>query len=282
MYELRKIDKWGISQSQLNLFATCKAYYFFRYLTNLGDLGIVWPGNLFGKTLHAILEDILKMISEGRRDEADILRSIKGMFPDKFSELRTAAGKRWRASREYNEEKFNIEGEKYARVLASFINKFLPQTFHELKSEMKVEIPFDEKVVITGIIDVALFHTPEQYEIFDLKITTDSSKFYFVDWEYETQSLLYELLTHKTYNNKMDAFTFVVINRHEKALFLKQRYLSMDVDNVNEDTKYQELYASVKELRDFIYNIPSDIKKLKCNKYDTCRWCEYKKFCDKL
>lgn len=284
MYELREIKKpWPISQSQINLFSKCKLLFYFRYLTNIGDLSTIWPGNLFGKTEHAILEEILKIIIEGRRDENDILRSIKGMFPEKFEALRIAAGKRWGVSREYNKDVFNTDGEKYARVLASFINKLIPQQFSKLQPEFRLSIPYDEYVNVMGIIDIVLFHDENKYEIFDLKITTDSKKYYFVDWEYEFQSLMYEYLTQNEFKNKMDAFTFVVLNRHEKALFLKQRILSLDVDQRLDDEKYKDLHFAIKELRDFIFNIPEDLKKLKCNQYNECRWCSYKKeYCDKI
>lgn len=285
-YKLRDIKApWPISQSKINLFETCKMNFYLRYLTDIGDLSTVWPGNLFGKTEHAILEEILKIISEGRRDEADILRSIKGMFPDKFNELRKASGKRFKLSREFNEETFFSDGEKYARILASFINKFLPQQFYKLCSELNVEVPYDEYINLMGIIDVTLFHDENKYEIYDLKITTESNKFYFVDWEYEIQSIMYDYLTQKKFNTKMDAFTFIVLNRHERALFLKQQYKVLDLERPDDD-KFKDLRTTVDELKNFVFDIPTtakDLKKLKCNKYDVCRWCAYKKeYCDKI
>lgn len=274
---------WSLSQSQINSYETCKLKYMFRYFTNIGDIETTWPGTLFGKVQHAILEDLLNSINAGERDEMTLVRSVKGQFEDRYNDMRKAAGKKFKLSRDYNEEDYLSDGDKYSRILASFINKFIPLNFHKLLSEFKIYVPYNERLRMTGITDVTLFTDENHYEIFDLKVTIDSSKYYFVDWDYEIQSILYEHLTNHQFGFPMELFTFIVLNRHERALFLKQQYKILD-DEDRKKQKFEDLFKEVAEIDEFIFNLPKDnLKALKCNKYDQCKWCNYKKeYCDKI
>lgn len=282
-FEFKEIKvPWSLSQSQINSYQTCKLKYMFRYFTSIGDIDTTWPGTLFGKAQHAILEDLLNSINAGERDEMTLIRSIKGQFADRFSEMRKAAGKKFKLNRDFNEEDYLSDGDKYSRILASFINKFIPLTFHKLLSENKIYVPYSEKVRLTGITDVILFHDENKYELFDLKVTTDSSKYYFVDWDYEIQSTLYEHLTKHEFGFPMELFTFIVLNRNERALFLKQQYKILDDEN-NKQQKFNDLFKDVAEIEKFIFDLPKDnLVSLKCNQFNVCHWCNYKTYCQEV
>jgi len=282
-YKLRTIQKpFPISQSKINLFNMCKLKFFFRYLTDIGDHDTVWPGTLFGKTLHAILEEILKMINEGNKVELDIIRATRGMFEQKFIELRDEVKNRWKESRAYDPVKYIDDGEKYSRILASFILKFIPPTYKNLMSELEVNVPYDEILSLTGIIDMLLINNDNEYNVFDFKTTTESEKFYFVNWDFEIQSSLYEMILQKRFEQAISSFGFIVLNREERTLFLKQKLSILETaDNVI--IRERNLHNKINELKIFTFGERAKLGVYKCNKFDVCRWCSYKKqYCDKV
>lgn len=281
-YNEKEIHKpFPISQSKINLFNSCKLQFYFRYLTDLGDMSITWPGTLFGKTEHAILEDIIAKIKEGERKELALIRSIKGSFQSKFDEFVKEAGKKFKESRAYNYNEFVAEGEKYAKVLASFINRFIPQEFHRLESEKNLTIHYDKEIDLTGIIDVMLFQDEKNFDIFDLKNTTDSEKFYFVDWDFEMQSTMYDLISSKHYKGKMNSFAFIVMNRDDRTLFIKQNYSILRDDEV-EERRFKNLKQDIDNVKTFVFGKREELKRYKCNKYDSCKWCGYSAVCKKI
>lgn len=275
-YNIREIKSpVEISASKINLFKECPVKYYFRYLTNIQVKQTIWPGNLFGQTLHHILENTIEAINNNT-DFNSILIDSKGKFEEIFFKLREEAGKDWKKSRTYDEPEFLKKGEKFANILIKFLFKFFPEESGQIISERKFKHPwiFNDDIVINGITDVIIFDKENQFDIVDLKVTSNSEQYYFVHWDWNVQSLIYEYLTNKEYGGYASTFNFIVINHDDKTLFLKKKLIDRP-----DDLKYYFNYLGniINIMYEFIHK-----PDLKMKNYGNCKWCEYKKYCEKL
>lgn len=289
------VKPFKISNSRIALFKTCPLQFYFRYLTSLGDMQTTWPGTLFGLANHEIFEDVIASWNNGE-SHTDIVKRVKaGLFVEKFWKLREEKKSSWKESRSYDEESYLKEGVKYSTILTKFFLKFIPPHVELIKSEFEISHPFDgvEDIILNGIVDCAMMHKVEinengddiiPYDILDLKTTTDSEKYYFVDWEFETQNTIYEYLCKKEFGRFCDSFSFVVLNREERTLFLKQR---LTPAYENEEQFYERLgllRERIIEVRDFTFQKNKPLLALRRGSvhYERCKWCPYKKHCETI
>lgn len=276
-YNIREIKHpIEISASKINLFKECPIKYYFRYLTDLDVKQTIWPGNLFGQTLHRILEDTIKQVND-KIDFNSIVIESKGKFQDIFFKLREEAGKDWKKSRAYDEAEYLKKGEKFTNILLKFIIKFLPESSSQLMSECKFKHPWfmNADVVINGITDLIIFNQDNTIDIVDLKVTSNSEQYYFVYWNWNVQSLIYEYLTFKAFERYASTFNFIVVNHDEKTLFLKRKYVEQPQDM---EQYFGYLNNIITQMYEFIF--APDLS-LKCYG-NGCKWCEYKNYCAKI
>jgi hypothetical protein len=270
-----------ISSSKIKLFLECKAKYFFKYLTTLSVKEKVWPGTLFGKTCHSLTEDLIKYINE-EQPKGDIIKLLKDQFGDRFKierEKETQENNRqWKTTRGYNEEEFIRVGNKYSNLLIKFLLQIIPTDLFELHSELELSHPWiDPNINLKGIIDLIFFYNdpPPRYSINDLKVTKKSSKYYFVDWDRDIQSLIYEYLTFKEYNFYADNFDFLVMNYEENNIFLKRKII--EINTKNSIDYYNYLNIILQEMKSFIVDPKITLKEK--NTMNNCSWCEYGAWC---
>lgn len=272
-----------ISSSKINVFNECILKYLFQSWSDIDIKQIIWPGNLLGQSCHRILEHAICEINAGT-DRNNILRQTKGMFEDKFWELREEVKKdkrmEWRESRKYQEETYLRTGEKYAQALVKFILNFVPDEFFKLLSEQSMEKPWvnDSDILITGITDLIIRSSEQDFKIFDLKVTSKSSQYFFVNWEKNIQSIMYQYLTNQIFNELPKSFGFIVMDPEEKLLFYKEKKIKADAVN------YSYIDNIIKQMKKIIFDVQENgfSKQYKCRDNNLCKWCEYKKECAKI
>jgi len=119
------------------------------------------------------------------------------------------------------------------------------------------------------------------YSIYDLKVTQYGYTYYFVDWDYELQNVLYEYLSFQELGYAWNGFAFVVVDRTEKTLFVKPYF-----HNEKNDQRFNEMHVQINRLKRFVF---ADKKKMNWSavkkfsyEYEKCKWCPYKKHCQEL
>lgn len=262
-----------LSTAKIKLFSECKAKFFFKYLTDISIKQTKWPGTLFGKACHSIMEDMVLQLNE-KIERKEILKNTNGQFERKFYGLKEEFKKELKFPRSYDEDDLISKGNKYSYSLVEFLLQVIPLDYFSLltEKEFTVNWEYDKDILINGIIDLLLFKDKENYYINDLKVTKDNGKYFFVNWQYNIQSLLYEYITNQEYKVPPKAFNFIVLNYEDKTLFMKRKF----IEEIN--LKYlNNLFQKIKEyiLHPFIT--------IECKNYNSkCRWCEFKKVCDMI
>ena len=265
-----------LSASRINIFLSCPVLYFLKYHTDIGSIDIVWPGTLFGQTLHKILELVITQLNN-KINKNDIIKQIPRNFTTIFTQLKQEAEDRnvWRKSKAYTEKNFYTTGEKYALLLTKYLINFFSNE-QILLSEQKFVYPWlnDENVIITGITDVIIKNN-DDYEIFDLKVTQTSQSYYFVYWDKMIQNLLYEYLTYQEYKTYTSRFSYIVLDYNQKMLFLKQKKIQKPQNIFNYFSSLNNIIIQIKEY----IATPNFSKK---NYSDNCKFCAYKLYCQTL
>lgn len=275
----RKNEPVNISPSKLNLFLKCPLQYYFRYLYNWKKKPIQtnWPGSGFGDATHKTLEWSLNELKNGKPttqiNRELVMLKVWTMFYDKWLKEKKEDGS-LKISKNYNYEKFTSKGEKYCKYMIQLMFKEC-KNFKILKTEEKFssDFKFLKRVEINGIIDLALFFT-DKYKLFDFKTTKEGEKFFFVDWERDIQSLIYQYYYYILLEEMPHSFCYLVLDHEKKVIFSKEIYLSK-IKKTKKHFKY--LIDSLKFIRDFSLNPDLSMANPSEN---NCRWCDYKFWCD--
>lgn len=268
-----------ISNSKIGLFNTCYLQFYFRYLTDYPVKPVVWPATLLGEALHKIVELSIQYMNANRnvnlkklkKEIQDNIDSFKKIYDVMLIEKQNE----FKKSRGYDYDEFVEKGEKYRDLLINFVIGYF-YDYDEIKTEAEFKTMWKDNVEMIGYIDL-LARKDKEYSIFDLKVTKDSFKYYFVDWDFNFQSQIYEMLTYKSdfsFDTWAKDFSFIVCNHEDKTLFFKQKMLSKPDDI---DAYFSILNSNIDSLINFI----KDPRPMNVNNVRTitCRWCNYNSIC---
>ena len=271
-----------ISNSKLGLFNTCYLQFFFRYLTDFPVKPTVWPATLLGEALHKVVELSIEQMNSSTVSKIDKLKkeikSNVSSFKEVYDIMLEEKKHEFKKSRGYDYNEFVEKGEKYRDLLINFmINYFYD--YDSIQTEREFKTMYTDDIELIGYIDLLGFKNNE-FSIFDLKITKDSYKYYFMDWDYNFQSLIYEYLSYKDNVCKTETpkwasdFSFIIVNHEEKTLFFKQKFLEQPKD-------VKEYFSNIDKAINNVVNFvrqPKFIDEYKPSAV-TCKWCNYKEIC---
>lgn len=277
LYEIYPLpDIYQLSKSKIDLFYDCYWKFFFRYLTNYPVTPTVWPATLFGETIHEILEFVVASM-KSQQTSSFILKSIKPMFKDIFDRKLIEKADSFKKSRAYKYENMIEDGEKYAKLLASFVVGYFKE-FHDLISEVSFEQLVFPNVKFTGFADLVVFNSADNYSIIDFKTTKDSYKYYVVDWKKDLQSNIYLYLGKNMFSNLYaKRFSYLVMNYEADQLFLKSNTIK---ENQLEDIHYLNLLKTyANPILDFYINFREKKFQTTSANKNKCHWCVYKNIC---
>lgn len=272
----KKYDKIFISASKINLFYECPRKYFYRYLYEWKEeekiKQVSWPGSGFGDSIHKILEWCSIKLMEGL-SQKEIMDLVKGKFKDYYDIWLKKNAKTFMQSKGYSYKKFVEKGEKYAILITKFYMSYFTD-FTEILPEEEFEIKYDllegKDVYLKGIIDLVYF-SEDDFKIIDFKTTKESTKFYFVDWRIDTQSLIYLYYCLQKYNKFPSSFSYLVLNHMEKTLFFKEQFIE------EKETFFRNLTDQIDTIYDYTKNPDFELSNSSAS---ACKWCEYKGICE--
>lgn len=273
------MSKLTLSASGINIYKECFNKYYFRYIKKIKVKEIKWPGTIFGTVIHAVLEDYLK----GDNREKKFLLKRKNLkeysknvfnlnYAKEMAGIELTKNLEYRENRDYNHDTFFKNGIKYAALLINFFQNYFPEEIL-FAAEQEIQCNLDDTDIdLKGLIDVTATHPGVDYRIYDLKSTKISSKFYYVDWKKDIQSLIYCYLQYQVYGSWPESFGYLVIDTTNKMIMLKENKVGFEFGEKN-------------ILNGYLYNIVKEIKERGANPKDEyvtpekqkCYWCPYGK-----
>lgn len=279
--QYKSTDAITLSASKINLFFTCPLQYYFRYLYLWDNkpIQINWPGAGFGEAMHKILEDVSKQLVDKVSPHKIIVEHAANCQWTKYYEKwmkDRIKDKTLRKPKSYNHKRTIEAGEKFAKIMSQFLIDY-SNGFTDLKPESEFTIQYDyiENVLLNGFVDLTLFFN-EYSKIFDFKTTKYPEKFFFVNWENDTQSLIYLYNHLKTYKQLPKSFSYLVLSHDNKIIFLKEIILQNDLSTQKE--LFELLTEQVKTVVEYTRNPNINIA---IPEEEKCMWCDYKQWCTK-
>jgi len=276
--DIREAGKIPLSYSKINLFDSCPRQFFYRYLTDIPLRPTKWPGTFVGQIIHEAVEYTINQMNDGGEPKK-ILKELKGTFKDKFAEEKKKNKEHYRASRELNsnKEKFYKDGDKGMLKVVSFILEYLftqPNIIIYPEAEFNIPWKWDDEIMLRGFIDILIKMPDGTNLIYDLKITKDSTTYFYVDWKTSYQKMFYEYFVSQKYGKPPGSFCYIVYNREDRTIFLKEKY----ADDVKPNKKYfSHLHDRLVGLKEFVKN--PDLSLANPNETQ-CNWCIYKDYCE--
>ena len=262
------------SYSKISLFNSCCFQYFNKYVLKTEAPEIVWPGTLLGTVSHSLLEDYIKLKNDGI-EATKIFNQLGNEFENRFNKQRKEIEKPrvFRPSKDFkmNKKEFFEQGNKIFKHIFNFMEKFIPwDQLDWIRSEQRAETNFDEENKIMGYIDIQL-SLKNKIHIIDLKITGDSSSYFFKEWDEDTQSILYDYLTLKNEGQKLSSFSYLVFDKTNNYLFFKSNSTNeINEEFINKNIKRMNKYKTLSTEEAQKFTNPEEAK---------CNWCGYNKLC---
>ena len=257
----------SISYSRLSLFGDCPAQFYFRYMTDLKVAETTWPGTIFGKAMHKVLEF---SFPNATITGSSFRPSAEDTFEAEFVHQREKAGAAFKMSRGYSEAETIANGRKLAPRLVQFMSTYLGDAFVEAVPEADHVVAWNLDAVsadIRLIIDVT---AEAGARVLDLKCTKHPEKYWFMDWAKDLQSLTYRWACETMSGNPVQRFEYVVLNPEERTLFIKG-------DRCGDHGQWQALRSAISGVAAFIANPDWETAALPSE--HQCRWCDYGKVC---
>jgi ATP-dependent helicase/DNAse subunit B len=271
----QETDILYLSASKINKFYNCPLQFFFQYLFIWEEVEkpeqTKWPGTGFGEAVHKVLEIISYKFLEG---EKDLIEQAGDIFKETYDRWLETNKDTFKKSKGYNYKKFIKKGMDYSKLMSKFLISFYGDNIKDLSPEEEFTIKVDEVkgVLLKGFIDLIYLLNNDEYNIIDFKTTKDSNKFYFIDWEIDTQSLVYLYYCYKEYGKFPETFRYLILNHEEKTLFFKE----FDIENI--DNIFDGLIEQIKEIKKYVKK-PN--LKLANPEKTKCFWCEFNEYCPK-
>lgn len=254
------------SPSRYNVQKDCLGKYYFRHILKVPVKSKVWPGTVYGTSLHLFVEENLSEIKK-----KNIKKYLKKDFIECWNDSKKEAlekGGVWSLPKGYKEDEYLKEGEKWALKVLKHLHDWLPkdcQKIHEEEIRYTIDLEGKE-ILFNSIIDLQL-KSEDSVRIIDLKTTKHSQGYYFVDWETDAQSISY--LYSKRHENPK-SFMYCVFNRQDEMIFVNSRGEWKEEEEKNFNAmliKFTTLHESASET---ILWSPEK---------DKCHWCDYKSSC---
>lgn len=272
-----------LSASKIIMMTDCFGKYYFRYIKGLKKENI-YPGTLFGKAIHKIAEEALKLkLSE---DDNTIYERFKNRFDEYYLKMKveeTKSGDRtFCETRDYDEQTYIQSSNKIANTFLKFILKYFNTYWiKSIHNEKQVEGEYDllkiegVKLKLNGFVDL-MIEGEDGYDIYDFKTTKHSSKFYCIEWDKDIQSLIYLYLLNKEYNKLGNSFSYIVLNQDEKVLFSQTKIINGSYEKMED--RFHNLTSMLTNCVYLHMNGTQDDYKPEQQK---CNWCKDKKYCNR-
>jgi hypothetical protein len=242
-----------------------------------------WPGGLFGSTVHKMLETYLTKLNEGL-SHSQIVKDLNGTFQEFFNAEKKdlKSPKVFKESKEFRMHKddFFDSGNKAFINVVDFFNKYF-KDYEEVEPEKEYKSSWNEDIDTTGIIDIKLKYPDQRIKIVDLKITSEGSNFWWINWNNDPQSHMYDFLVYDNVGVIPETFAYLVYDRALNMLFLKERTLAVNnIETIKQDSYLNTLISTVKDFVDIVTIEPEYAKKCARPKETQCQWCSYKSKCE--
>jgi len=271
-----------LSYSKISLFKKCPTEFYYKYVIKDNSVETSWPGGVAGSAIHLGLEKYITALNEGmplKQAEHFIDNSFEILFNEAKEEIKQDPKKVFKESKEFrlHKEDFFKGGNRALKAVLSFYNNYL---YNRVSVEPEKEYKgLIKKINLTGIIDVKITDNDE-IKIIDLKITGDGSNFWWIDWNQDIQSKMYDLLIYQNFKKVPVSFGYLVYDRTLNFLYFKER---MKYNNILEETGH-DLYLEdkIKEVERFIQKSLEDEeygKSLSNPQEKECQWCSYSHKC---
>jgi len=265
-----------VSYSQISLFNTCPTQYYFKYIVKDQTPETVWPGGLFGSAVHLGAEDAIKMKNEGVKYNI-IEKELKDNFTYYFRQAKKEIKEKdeFKESKEYrlHKKEFVKSGNKALNSVIQFINNYIKDDYDKLYPEKRYKIPWNKDLDCSGIIDIKIEKDNKVY-ILDLKVTSDGYKFWWINWNNDIQSFMYDYLIYSEHKIIPEFFSYVIYDRKLGMLFLKNRNIIKPIEQVKE--KLNKHITAIQNFRTM--EEEEAVEYAKPHKLN-CLWCAFKKRC---
>jgi len=247
------------SYSQLAAFEKCPLQYKFAFILRIPVRGKAVFS--FGKTMHAVFHEFLKIVNEGQNLSQTNLFGFKSSTKQKTSDfklLEEIYEKNW--VDEWYENK--TQKEEYYKLGKKIIKDFYEDFVKNPPDVLGLEMSFNLKIggqTINGRID-RVDQLPNGVAIIDYKTGKAREK---LDADDKEQLLIYQIAAEEVLKLKPQTLTYYYLNEYQKASFL-----GTDKDkNVLKDKIVQEI---------------EEIKKsdFKATPGWQCSYCDFKDICD--
>jgi hypothetical protein len=171
-----------------------------------------------------------------------------------------------------HKEQFFKKGDKGINIILNFIKKYF-QHYDIIESEKEYNISWDNKINTIGYIDIKLVKD-NIISIIDLKVTADGHNFWWVNWQEDIQSMIYDYLVYKDSGQYPESFAYLVYDRTLEMLYFKERTQIKQTNYLNEiiDNLYEFILKAVDDETYALSLSKSDEKQ--------CMWCTFKNKCD--
>lgn len=212
-----------ISQSKITKAEDCFAQYYFQEIEGIEATDIIWPGTMFGYICHAILEDSVKLKSQGENDR-NLVKGAQGLFTsywDRVYAEQTAKERNavFKKSRDFVFKEFLEVGEILAPQFLSMVLMELRKfKWVKLHPEIVYESPWSDMYSMKGVLDL-LVELENGRVIFDYKTTKDVTKFKNKKFATDVQSIMYDHMV-----GGAESFHYLVQHSQSNERFVEPYY----------------------------------------------------------
>jgi RecB family exonuclease len=235
-----------LSASKSKLFDSCKKKFKYNYILKLEKKE--WDFHVFGKFIHAILENFHRELLNGSKEPNNII--MTRVYKD--------------AKEEYAEKLTKAMLDEAYKMIKSYLEYFASDIYDGvqiLSVEQSFNIPITGHIVLNGFIDRVQIDKDQVLHVVDYK-TAKSKQFLKNDW--------FQLLTY--------AYALLMDNPHLEVIRGSYMMLRHKFELISKDFTREEILSIKDQYKDYAKNIESE-KEFPANPTFLCNYCDFLDIC---
>jgi putative RecB family exonuclease len=235
-----------LSASKTKLFKDCAKKYNYSYNLHLPKK--TWDFHVFGKFIHAILENFHKELLDGSKEPNNII--MTRVYKD--------------AKEEYAEKLTKAMLDEAYKMIKSYLEHFASDIYDGvqiLSAEQAFNIPITNHITLNGFIDRVQIDKDGILSVIDYK-SAKSKQFLKNDF--------FQLLTY--------AYALLMDNPHLEVIRGSYMMLRHKFELISKDFTREEILSIKDQYEDYAKNIEAE-KEFPANPTFLCSWCDFIDLC---
>lgn len=250
----------------------------------------VWPMTAFGSAVHNALEHFFVKLAKDHDAFLDIKKNgawsrkaIAQYMPKTFKqewehyfahEVEAKKDRRsFKETRGWDVDADMKLGQDWSEKCIYFLLRYMIPPIDAMESEKKISF-LGRLTRVSGRIDVTTASVDTlgvpRTDAIDFKNTKHTSKYYFVDWQRDPQSLIYAKALSSS-EDFIRSFAYFAFNPVETVI-LVQKFEYPSFEFIDEN------FAKLENRFVRAHSMSADVSRYASHP-DVCKWCEYKKVC---